>query len=223
MRQQILRAVTYLVIFFFTWTLGGMFNVAYAAYSEIQKTSSNKKQEQRPEEKFQKAMDDIKGIVSSKSSFDTRKSKLKEKRDAIESLDKEIKNQFADTENKLKKAGLQQDILQRHYNFVKHYENNLQELRTNLDAADNAKTDAEFKSNAEKIRQNLEKTSFKKKHTPLDPNKPPHRISDIKRKEPRTTPEEFQKDVKQTAKLPRPQHTPGTVLREGIEGRGDRL
>lgn len=37
MRHRILRAVTYLVIFFFTWTMGGMFNVAYAAYNEIKK------------------------------------------------------------------------------------------------------------------------------------------------------------------------------------------
>ncbi|MBN1366013.1 MAG: hypothetical protein JW976_14485 [Syntrophaceae bacterium] len=227
MRQRILKAVTYLVIFFFTWTMGGMFNIAYAAYHEIQKPSSNKKQEQRPEEKFQKAIDDLKGIVSGKSSFETKRSKLREKREAIESFDKEIRSQFSDTENKLKKAGLPQAILQRHYNFVKHYEDNLKELRANLDAAENSKTDKEFENNANKIRQHLEKTSPPRKHTPLDPNKLPHRLSDIKRKEPRTKPEEFKKDLKHHAaaviprldrgiqtsvKLPRP-------LWEGIEGR----
>ena len=216
MRQRILRAVTYLVIFFFTWTMGGIGSIAYAAYNEIQKPASNKKQEQRPEAKFQKAMEDLKDIVSRKYSLETKRSKIREKRDAIESLDKDIKAQFTDTENKLKNAGLPQEILQRHYNFVKHYEDNLKELRTNLDAADQSKTDAEFETHAQKIRQHLDKSSFKRSHKPLDPNKLPHRISDIKRKEPRTKPEEFQKDIKQTAKLPRP-------LWEGIEGRGASL
>jgi len=215
MRYRILRTVTFLVIFFFTWTMGGLFNVAYAAYHEIQKPESNKKQSQRPEAKFQKAMDDLKDIVSRKYSLETKRSKIREKRDAIESLDKEIKSQFADTENKLKNAGLPQEILQRHYNFVKHYEDNLKELRTNLNAANQAKTDTEFETHAQKIRQHLEKTSFRKSHKPLDPNKLPHRLSDIKRKEPRTTPEEFQKDLKQRVQLPRP-------LWEGIEGRGEK-
>lgn len=199
MRHRILRAVTYLVVFFFTWTMGGMFNIAYAAYHEIQKPSSNAKHEQRPEEKFQKAMGDLKDIVSRKYTLETKRNKIREKRDAIESLDEEIKSQFADTESKLKNAGLPQEILQRHYNFVKHYEDNLKVLKTNLDSAENAKTNTEFETQMQKIKQHLDKTSFKKIYKPLDPNKLPNRISDIKRKEPRTKPEEFQKDLNHRA------------------------
>jgi len=204
-RHRILRTVTFLVIFFFTWTMGGLFNVAYAAYHEIQKQETNKKQSLRPEAKFQKAMDDLKDIVSRKYSMETKRSKIREKRDAIESLDKEIKSQLAETETKLKNAGLPQEILQRHYNFVKHYEDNLKVLKTNLDATAQAKTDAEFETHAQKIRQHLEETSFRKSHKPLDPNKLPHRLSDIKRKEPRTTPEEFQKDLNHRAAVTQPQ------------------
>lgn len=199
MRHRILRAVTFLIIFFFAWTMGGMFNIAYAAYNEIQKPAADQKQSLKPEEKFQKAVDSLKDVISRKASWSNRRSELKEKRNAIESLDVEIKSQFAETEKKLRNAGLPQEILQRHYNFVKHYEDNLKELRANLDAADIAKTDTEFETHAQKIRQHLEKTSPPRKHKPLDPNKLPHRLSDIKRKEPRTKPEEFQKDIKQTA------------------------
>lgn len=201
MRHRILRAVTFLVIFFFAWTMGGMFNIAYAAYNEIQKPAANQKQSLKPEEKFQKAVDDLRDVISKKASLSNKRSELKEKRKTIESLDVEIKSQFVETEKKLKNAGLPQEILQRHYNFVKHYEDNLKELRANLDAADNAKTDTEFTTNAEKIRKHLEKTFPPRKHKPLDPNKLPHRISNLKRKEPRTRPEEFQKDIKQTASV----------------------
>lgn len=37
MRHKILKALSVLVVFFFAWTSGGLFNVAYAAYHEIQK------------------------------------------------------------------------------------------------------------------------------------------------------------------------------------------
>jgi hypothetical protein len=201
MRHWILKAISYLVIFFFVWTSGGLFNVAYAANNETQKPTVNQKQEKRPEEKFQKAIEDIRSIIldSKTTTFENRKSKLKTKRDEIDLSDNEIKSQFAATEKKLKDAGLPQEILQRHYNFVKHYEDNLKELRTNLDAADKTKTKAEFDTQIQKVQKHLEKVAPPRKHKALDPNKLPHRISDIKRKEPRTKPEEFQRDLKHRA------------------------
>ncbi|MEE9910187.1 MAG: hypothetical protein K4571_00555 [Deltaproteobacteria bacterium] len=213
MRQRILRTITCLVVFFFVWSMGGLFNIAYAAYHEIKKPASQSSRPQTAEEKFQKAIDDLKEVVVAKSSskakkgpaariaglFENKRSKLREKRSEIESLDKEFKIQFAATEKKLKDAGLPEEILQRHYKFVQHYNDNFKELKASLDAADKAKTDNDFEISAQKVRSHLEKTSFKKKHTPLDPNKLPHRISDIKRKEPRTKPEEFLNDLKQTA------------------------
>ena len=219
MRHWILKAISYLVIFFFAWTSGGLFNVAYAAYNETQKPPVNQKQQQRPEEKFQKAIEDIKSIIidSKTATFENRKSKLKTKRDEIDSSDNEIKSQFAATEKKLKDAGLPKEILQRHYNFVKHYEDNLKELKANLDAADKTKTKTEFDTQLQKVQKHLEKVAPPRKHKALDPNKLPHRISDIKRKEPRTKPEEFQKDKKQTATAVIPVQTLSPAYAGGIQ------
>ena len=47
--------------------------------------------------------------------------------------------------------------------------------------------------------------------------------SRIKRKDPRTKPEEFLKDTKQTAKLSHPRYATGIALREGIEGKSANL
>ncbi len=237
MLNRIIKALIYLTIFFFTWTMGGLFNVAYAAYDEIQKPALNSQQTKSPEEKLQKALDDIQGIVSGQAIADTQKglaakikgfletkrSKFNAKRDEIESIDKELKARFQETEKKLINAGLPLEILQRHHKFVQHYNDNLNELRANLDATVQAKTDTEFEARAQKVRNHLEKTSFKKKHMLLDPNKLPHRTSDMKRKDPRTKPEEFLKDTKQTARLSHPRHATGIALREGIEGKSANL
>jgi hypothetical protein len=106
---------------------------------------------------------------------DEKKTKLKTKKAEIEGLDLEIKKQFTETEKKLKDAGLPQEILDRHYKFVKHYEDNLNELKANLDAIDKAKTKEQEAKEVEKIRSFLEKVKPPKKHIPLDPNKLPHR------------------------------------------------
>ncbi|HDQ03212.1 MAG TPA: hypothetical protein ENN23_01355, partial [Deltaproteobacteria bacterium] len=202
MRHRILKALAFVVLFFFIWTSGGLFglcNIAYAAMRDNQKQSAHRKQEQRPEEKFQQAVEDIKTIIHDKLADNEKRGRLKAKINEIESFDSEIKSQFAATEKRLRQAGLPQEILQRHYNFVKHYEDNLKELRTNLDAADKTKTKEEFSARMQKVKTHLEKVAPPRRHKPLDPNKLPHRISDIKRKEPRTKPSEFLKDIKQTA------------------------
>ncbi|MFA5323045.1 MAG: transglutaminase-like domain-containing protein [Smithella sp.] len=202
MRHRIGKAIIFLVIFFFSWTSGGLyglFNAAYAAVKENQKSSVRQKHEPGPEEKFQMAVEDIKAIIHDKLADNEKRGRLKAKRNEIESFDGEIRSQFAATEKKLKEAGLPAEILQRHHNFVKHYEDNLRELRANIDAADKAKTKEEFSARIQKVKNHLEKVAPARRHKPLDPNKLPHRISDIKRKEPRTKPSEFLKDIKQTA------------------------
>ena len=120
---------------------------------------------------------------------------IKAKRAEIESADSEFKKEFAATEKKLKDAKLPQEILDRHYKFVKHYEDNLKELKTNLDAIEKPSAKShERRATFSKAKAHLEKTKTPSKHVPLDPNKLPHRMVKGKERAPRLKKEEFERD-----------------------------
>ncbi len=201
-----LRITSLVVLFFFSWTFGGLADIAYAVKNNKKlSASADQPKAERPEEKFTETLDEILEIVQTVQAVQTveekktEKEKLKAKKQKIAELDKEIRKQFKDTEKKLKDAKLPAEILQRHYDFVKQYEDNLNELKTNLDDIEKAEGKVEIEAEVEKTKKHLEKVKPKKKHTPLDPNKLPHRTPEVEKKEPRTKPEEFQNDSKQLA------------------------
>ena len=199
-----IRIISLTVLFFFCWTFGGIFDiVAFAAAdskqpagSGKQLTSQSSSQTQpkplKPEEKFQKTVDAIAQIVNDTATdTDTKKNKLKTKRSEIEGLDTAIKKQFSDTERFLKEKGLPPEILERHRKFVKHYEDNLNELKTNLDNIEKSKKKSDADAAIGRAKSHLEKVKPPKKHIPFDPNKLPHRTLEPVFKEPRLKPEEF--------------------------------
>jgi len=190
---QPIRIISLTVLLFFCWTFGGIFDiVAFAATdskqtagSSKQLTSQSSSQAQtkplKPDEKFQKTVDAIAQIVNDASTdTDTKKNKLKGKKSEIESLDTQIKKQFNDTERFLKEKGLPPEILDRHYKFVKHYEDNLKELNDNLDAIDKSKTKSEADAAISRAKAHLEKVKAPSKHVPLDPNRLPFTSPEIK-------------------------------------------
>jgi len=196
MNHKVFKPIAIVVLFFFSWTFAGICNFAYAIDNLPDTPPQNQStQTPKPEEKFQKTIEDI-GAILDDQSIDTatKKAKIKAKKEEIGSLDVEIKKQFAETEKKLKDANLPDEILQRHYKFTKHYEDNLNEMKTNLDAIEKASNEAEFKDNVEKTKAHLERTKPPKRDIPLDPNKLPHRAQKLDRKEPRLKKEDFDKD-----------------------------
>src|SRR4030043_819503 len=163
-----IKVISIIVLFFFCWSFGGIFDVVAFAATDSKQTGKSSQQSAsshqqaaasadqpmagKPEEKFQKTLEDIEQIlIDTSTDTDTKKNKLKTKKSEIESLDVEIKKQFADTEKKLKDEGLPNEILERHYNFVKKYEDNLNELKNNLDAIEkhSAKVEVEAEVKAE--------------------------------------------------------------------------
>lgn len=188
-----LRIIAFLTLCLFCWTFAGGVDIAYAIKNSdrIQvassKTESNQKitsnqqpKPPRPETKFQKTIDDIAGIVSDTSTdTDIKKNKLKGKKSEIESLDFQIKKQFSDTEKFLKKKNLPPEILDRHYKFVRHYEDNLKDLNDNLDAIDKSKTKSDADAALRRAKAYLEKVKPPKRK-PLDPNQLPVRAAEEK-------------------------------------------
>ncbi|MEW6104167.1 MAG: transglutaminase-like domain-containing protein, partial [bacterium] len=87
--------------------------------------------------------------------------------------------EFKETEEFLKEKKLPDKILQRHYDFVKQYNENYAKLKEGIEEAKKGKT--------KELKEFLEKAQYKEKPRPLDPNKLPHRLApQIKPKEPRT-------------------------------------
>lgn len=190
MNHKVFKPIAVVVLAFFLWTFGGVFDIAYAINDRIQnsearsqnlKTNSPQPNTQRPEGNFQKTIESIGQILSDTATdTDTKKNKLRTSRAAIEALDVELKKQFSETEKFLKDKGLPNEILDRHYKFVRHYDDNLKELKANLAAIDKAKTKDETDSAIGTTKARLEKVRPPKRYKPLDPNKLPHRVPEIK-------------------------------------------
>lgn len=193
------RQISAIVLCFFTWTSGGIFSIANAAQIEAKKAKAHKveKKAEGSEERFAKATEEMEGILADpKAGFEEKKARLHKKRAEVDSLDVEMRRQFAETEKKLKDAKLSPEILERHRKFVKHYDDNMAELRGNLDHIDKAKDKAEAEAGLEKARQHLHRTKAPSRHQKLDPNNLPHRQPKVIKREPRMKKEEFEKDLK---------------------------
>lgn len=133
------RAISSVVLSFFLWSFGGIFDIAFAI-ENIQKSQVNGQKSshaniaspglslpqgegKKPEEKFQRAIEDIeKTLADSAADIDTKKAKLKTQIAEIDALDVEIRKQFASTETKIK--DLPEIVRQRHKDFVQKYSDN---------------------------------------------------------------------------------------------------
>lgn len=211
--SRTLRIISTIVLAFFLWTFGGLFDIAYAVKNSDKlsavsdKRAANSSQQgqagitppglplpqgegKSAAEKFGKDLEEIELILKDTATdTDTKKRKLLSKKAEIDADDIEIRKQFKETEEKIK--SLPGEIWKRHQDFVKKYEDNLSELKTNLDDIDKAKTQSEQELAQKKAIAFLEKVKPPKKHQKLDPNKLPHRTAEPVWIEPRTKPEEF--------------------------------
>ncbi len=203
-----IKAISIIVLAFFLWSFGGVFDIACAITdsSKLQ-VSSSKLKEQESSEKFEETIEKIREAeerthkkIEKGEDTETEEKELKSQKTELEKHDIEIKKQFKDTEEKIK--SLPEEIKQRHRDFVKKYEENLNILKTNLDDIEKAKTKEQKHLAHKKTKEFLEKVKPPKKHKLLDPNKLPHRTAEPIFKEPRTSPEQFKEihDAKSDAR-----------------------
>lgn len=198
-RKRPARLVAAVVAVFFTWTLAGGATAANAA-----KLVANQNGSQAPEpagktagERFGQAVEGIGSVLAdAKLDLAAKKRELMARRSEMAALAAQVRAEFAATEKRLKDARLPAEILERHRRFVAHFESNLAELTSNLDALEAAKTAEAAGPAIEKQRQHLERTKAPSRHQPLDPENLPHRQPKVQKREPRLTPEEFQRDFK---------------------------
>jgi transglutaminase-like putative cysteine protease len=203
MSHAYLKALSAVVLSFFIWTFGGIFEIAHAAQTgDLVQPKANQKSSVKPvgaDGRFQKAVEDIENLLDdTKADFETKRNRIASKKAELQSLDKDIRAQFQETEKKLVNEGLPPEIMERHHKFVKHYEDNLNEMLVNLDSMNRVKKKEEFSAESDRIKAHLKRVIAPKRHKQLDPNKLPHRTPEVQKREPRTKPEEFQKDFQPT-------------------------
>jgi len=159
--------------------------------------AGQQKKAESPEERFSKITAELEGaLADTKADHPGKKTRLKAGRDEIAKLDGEMRAQFAATEQKLKAAKLPAEILERHHKFVKHYDENLNELKGNVEQVEKAKDDAEAETALRKVHEHLKRVKAPSTHQKLDPNNLPHRQPVVKKREPRMKKEEFEQDLK---------------------------
>src|SRR6266540_2354765 len=197
------KVISVTVLCFFTWTSGGVFSIAHAAQDAVKKGKAKEQQQKAngPEERLAKTTEELQeALADSKADIETKKQRLKAAKTEIEALDPEIRKQFAETEKKLKDAKLPDEILQRHYKFVKHYDDNLAELKGNIDRIEKAKDKAEAEAEIDRTEKFLKKVKAPTKHKPLDPNNLPNRIRKAKERQPKQKTEEWEKELNKAPK-----------------------
>ena len=192
------RTIAAVVLCFFTWTSGGVFSIANAAQVEARKAKTQRREKPAgAEEKFSKVTGEMEVILADpKEGIEAKKGRLRAKEAEVEALDADIRKQFAETEKRLKDAKLPAEIMERHRRFVKHYDDNLAELKGNIERVEKAKDKKEAEVEVEKTRKHLEKVKAPSRHQKLDPNNLPHRQPKVIKREPRLKKEEFERDLK---------------------------
>lgn len=207
-----LKIASSITLAFFLWSFGPLFQVAAFAVEKPQSRKTDPSQSPLGKggsrgvgattgERFEKALEAIRENIGKAERKESRNqdvtaevAEVKSKRAEIESLEVDLKKEFAATERQLKHAGLPQEILNRQAKFVKHYEDNLQELKTNLDAIEKPSAKSyELRAALSKAKTQLEKTKSPSKHISLDLSKLPHRTIKTKERSPRLKKEEFEK------------------------------
>jgi small-conductance mechanosensitive channel len=183
------RLISAVVLFFFTWTSGGVFSIANAAVDAVKKekvASAATKQMEKPEERFARVTEELtSALADPKTGVSDKKRKLNAAKTEIEALDKDLRSQFAETEQRLKAAKLPPEILARHSKFVKHYDDNLAELKGNIERVEKSKDNAEAETELHKASDHLKRVKAPSTHQKLDPNNLPHRQPKAIKREPR--------------------------------------
>ncbi|MCL4479387.1 MAG: transglutaminase-like domain-containing protein [Deltaproteobacteria bacterium] len=99
---------------------------------------------------------------------------LKQERTELDKADVSIRQQFKQTEQRIK--GLPAVIQQRQKAFERKYEKNYAQLKSELDSINTAKTNTQFTTRTRKLKAFLDKIKPPQRHIKFNPNKLPHRM-----------------------------------------------
>lgn len=200
-----LKVISVITLAFFSWTYLPLYQIAaFAATKEKQSPKAQGRTAlQGSAEKLDKLIDDLRekaGRAEIKAARGedaaSEIESVKARKAEIDALDADLKKDFAATELKLRAANLPKEILDRHSKFVKNYEDNLSELKTNIDAIEKAKTPSALSAELTKTKKHLDTVRPAKKRKPFDPNKLPNRIVKANERQPKLKNDEWDRELK---------------------------
>ncbi|MHC4561046.1 MAG: hypothetical protein ACYS80_27520, partial [Planctomycetota bacterium] len=140
-RLRRLRFLVWVMLFFCVWQFGELYNYAYAFQHGLDGPDRAGAPVQTAAGDFENSLNGVnsvleKLVVAIDQDADVTQdlSDLSAKMDAITPIDKKIRDEFKQTEQQLKDAGLPPEILKRHRDMVKHYEDNFTKLQDEVTA-----------------------------------------------------------------------------------------
>lgn len=192
----IARAVSFIVLLLFSWTFAGVYDVAYAVKNSGELFNKDNRvrtiRGKTAAGKFEEAVERMEEALADPSlEMKDKKGRLAKVRSEMERLAEKLREEFGATEKKLREDGLPPEILDRHHDFVKRFEENLDTVLEHIESIDRAATHSDFDKRVGKALEHVKKAKPPKKHVPLDPDNLPHRAAEPTRKEPRLKKEEF--------------------------------
>ncbi|MEW6104071.1 MAG: transglutaminase-like domain-containing protein [bacterium] len=176
--KRIYRITAWVVLLTFGFQVCG--GNLYAQVLSNDRGQTTEDRRQTSAEEWEKAILSLEESLSETKTKTFSANVLSKKQDELLKINQKLEKEFKETEEFLKQKKLPDKILQRHYDFVKQYNENYKKLKENLDSSIKTK-------DTRVLKEFLEKAQYKEKPRPLDPNKLPHRLApQIKPKEPRT-------------------------------------
>lgn len=119
------------------------------------------------------------------------KKQLKVLREQLEALDARALRGFDDIERHLKEKKLPQVILDRHYDAVRQYKQEMATLKSNLENIERERDDERLRSKSRKAQEHFKAKQKRRVHAPLDPSNLPFRKADGKARKPAERREDF--------------------------------
>jgi len=213
-KPSLSKSIAVFLVFVFAWTNLGFYQVVYAATNGVKRSGvgSSGVQDTEPYTKENPPLSpfvkgrgkgdfrsqDLEGIVKrirersekaqniiQKTDIESEKTEFQKEKSELEQADINIREQFKETEQRLKAAHLPAQILQRQYKFEKEYDKHFKQLKADLDSLNSAKTTSEFTARTRKLKAFLDKIKPPKRHVKFDPHKLPHRMAKPVWREPR--------------------------------------
>jgi len=161
----------------------------------------NTKEKITPARQFQSILIDTEKLleeIEEGKNITTNLNKIKENKITLNNLANQLREEFNQTRANLISKNLPDEIIKRHDEFVEKFEEKLTTLLNNLDEIEKTKGE-EKTEKIKKTKEFLKNNLPKPKHTPVDPNKLPHRREQLKPREPITSVKEFKKKYPELA------------------------
>ncbi|WP_321529743.1 transglutaminase domain-containing protein [uncultured Desulfuromonas sp.] len=199
MFSRTLKNIAFVTVLFFSWTSAGGATLAHAvSINSQQVTNTSGQPETSPEEQLATLIAEIETTLADPGDdLKQVRKDLREKLKEVDRLDREIRQGFDKTHQKLFQAGVDETIFQRHERFIATYENNIAELKQNIQELTTPTDRSNFSLAAETAMTHFKKAITPKRYQQLDPENLPHRLLKPLYKEPRMKREEFDQELNQ--------------------------